>query len=180
MILAVFLVAIIIVLPIIVSSYFYFNNNLKRLYFAIYIFGFIKLISGYFKVRNKGGFYLHLSKNKAIIIDFSIIKKLNGGPNYLSDFSINKLFIESDISIIKTKLLFSSIYLNYFTSIISKIIYESGYMPEITSNLNIILDNDDIFSLKFKIIFSFNLVCILKSLIANAKNVGVKYVKQKI
>ena len=68
MVVAVFIIGLILILPFILTFYGYLSVKGKRLYFALYLFGKIKLVSGYLKRRDKGGFYIHLSENLAIII----------------------------------------------------------------------------------------------------------------
>ena len=71
----IFIVIILLILPIFVNIYAYFDTNNKKLYFAITVLGVIKILSGYISARKNGGVYIHI-KNKAIIFDKTSIKHL--------------------------------------------------------------------------------------------------------
>ncbi len=179
MILAVFIIVLILILPIILSMYGCYCVSQKRFYFAIYLFGFIKIFSGYVKSRAKGGFYIHLSENKAIIIDYNTIKKLSGGPNYFSKIQLKSLYVILDSGIKNINLLFfiysvMSAIKNY--AVIST---NSGKITKIKTDINVYNTQETIKYIKIKAVLMLNLICILQSIIANAKVVGEKYVKRK-
>ena len=73
MVIAVFIIGLILILPFVLTFYGYYNVEGKRLYFALYLYGKIKLISGYVKLRNKGGFYIHLSENKTLQLFIGLV-----------------------------------------------------------------------------------------------------------
>ena len=167
MVIAVFIIGLILILPFVLTFYGYYNVEGKRLYFALYLYGKIKLISGYVKLRNKGGFYIHLSENKAIIIDIKTLQKLSGGPNYFNDIEFNELYLITDVGVKNVKVLYTVLCVNSAIKNFACITKARGFLPEIKSDLNIYNQNDCLKSIKAKFIFSLNLICILKSVIAN-------------
>jgi hypothetical protein len=167
MVITVFIIGLILILPLILTFYGYLSVKGKRLYFALYLFGKIKLISGYVKLRDKGGFYIHLSDSKAIIIDINTLKKLSGGPNLFSDVEFDELYLITDLGVKNFSLLYTVLTVNSAIKNFACITKARGFLPKIISDLNIYNQNDGLKSIKIKFIFSFNLVCILKSIIAN-------------
>lgn len=179
MVVAVFVVALLLIFPFVFSVYGYYVTNFKRLYFALYLFGKIKVISGYIKLRKKGGIYIHLTENKAIIIDINTLKKLNGGPNYINYFQFNSLYLIVDCGIKNLNILFIALSVIFRLKDYSKTLSENNKYPKIIVDFNLYNENSNIKSIKFKLFGAFNLICILQSIIANYKSVGVKYVKRK-
>ncbi len=179
MVVVVFVVTLLLIFPFVFSFYGYYSVFEKRLYFAIYFFAKLKVISGYIKLRNKGGVYIHLSEEKAIIIDFNTLKKLKGGPDFLSDFQFSSIYFIVDSGIKNTNLLFVTLSVVFGVKKFAKVLYENGKLPNIVVDFNLYEENTAIKSIKFKINGAFNIICILQSIIANYKSVGAKYVKRK-
>ena len=179
MIVAVFIMVLLLIFPFVLSVYAYYDVKLKRVYFAIYLFGKIKIISGYVKLRKKGGVYVHLTEDKALIIDINTLKKLSGGPDYLSNIQLSEVYLITDCGIKNINLLFLILTINSSIKNYAIINDKSNVLPKIVSDLNVYNQIDALKSIKIKILLAFNLVCILKSIIANYKSVGVKYVKRK-
>lgn len=169
-------ITLILIAPVFITAYFYFNVNEKRLYFALYLFGGIKLFSGYVKERIKGGVYVHLSNNKALIIDLSYLKKSRNNGNIIGVFSLVNLRIIVDVGILRFGELFISLFINKTLNVLFKIINDN---KKSTSEVNVIYEELGFMGVKVKIILCFNLICILTELIANAINKGVSYVKAK-
>ena len=172
-----FIIVLIIILPIVLSLYLFLDFTNKKLYFGIYLFGFIKILSGYVNVRDKGGFYLHISNNKAIIIDNSTLQKIGGGTSFINAFQFSEIVLITDVSLNNIKLIFSILFVNKIGQIINKIIYSNNKLPKIRSNVLILSDLEKVFNLKCKAVLSFNILCIVKSLIANSISKGVSYAK---
>ena len=179
MVLAVFIIGIILIFPFVISIYGYYDAALKRVYFALYLFSKIKIISGYIKIRNKGGFYIHLSESKALIIDINTLKKLSGGPDYFKNIEVSEIYMVTDCGVKDVNFLFSILSINNAVKNYAKIKSKNNKYPKIISDLNVYNKNDDLISIKIKIVCAFNLICILSSIFANYKSVGVSYVKRK-
>lgn len=86
MVYAAVVVAVVLFLPVFISVYAAFDARCKKLYFAIYAFGKIKAICGYFKPNLKGG-YLHVGK-KAYYLKYSSMLKMKKSPITLSAFTV--------------------------------------------------------------------------------------------
>ncbi len=169
MVVAVFILVLLLILPFILTFYGYYDIKSKRLYFALYLYGKIKVISGYVKGRKKGGLYIHLSEYKAIIVDINTLKKLSGGPDFFSNVEFNEFYIITDIGIKNVNTLFLVACMNSALVNFAKISQAKGALPKIISDLNVYNQNEELKSIKIKFLCSLNLVCILKSIIANYK-----------
>ena len=152
-------------LPFFISFYIYFDKNVKRLYFAIYIFGFIKLTSGYVKPRNAFSFYLHL-KNKAIIIDKNILKLFDGNFNVFNVIQLKSLQVYLDISTNNENSVAVVFLLNSLFNILSKCVYSKNYILSPRYSIKLKYEKPN-FSLKVKCTLFFNLFCITCNLITN-------------
>lgn len=175
MVFVIFFIFLILILPLVFTLYFYFDLQDKRLYFAVFLFGKIKLLCGYFKPRNNESFYLHLSNNKTIIIDISVLKKLKGGRGFLKSFDISYLNFIVDAGVCDGILLFTLFSLKK----LSDYFFITFNFTNILTEINVFNKDKGVISIKCKLIFVFNIVCILKTFIAN--NIfEVKNVKKKI
>ena len=175
MYIAVFLIGLIVIFPFVLSIYVYYNAKAKRVYFAIYLFNKIKFTSGYIKIRSKGGFYVHLSEEKALIIDINTLKQITGGPDFLKYIEIDQVYIISDYGVKDINLLFFILAIDRAFKNYLKI----NNCANFRSDLNVFNKNEGIISIKIKFLCSFNLICILNSIFANYKSVGASYVKRK-
>ena len=169
MVVAVFILVLLLILPFILTFYGYYDIKSKRLYFALYLYGKIKVISGYVKGRKKGGFYIHLSEYKAVIIDVNTLKKISGGPDYFSNIEFEKFYMITDVGVKNINFLFLILNVNSALINFAKITKAKGFLPKIVSDVNIYNQNENLMSIKVKFICSFNFVCILKSIFANYK-----------
>ena len=176
MVFAVFLVVVILIAPIFLTAYFYYNAKNNRLYFAVYAFGVFKLLSGYVKGRVKGGIYIHLSNNNAVIFDLKAFKDSQNGPNIFNAITLTKVKIIADVGVKDFYVIYLSLILNKVASILYKILRFSG---KISSQINVFSENLGLINVKIKLNLCFNMFCIVKSVIANAIYEGVSYVKAK-
>ena len=79
-------------IPFYISVYLYHNDKDKRIYFAIYLFKFVKILDGYTTRRKLGGIYIHLFKDKAYVLDINTLKRLEGGShNFISAITYKNL-----------------------------------------------------------------------------------------
>ena len=169
MIIALFFIGLILLVPIYLTVYAFYDDYLKRLYFAIYIFGFFKGVSGYVKLRRSGGVYVHL-KNKAIIVDNKFFKSLSGGNGGFSKvITVTEVDACLDVGLMNLNVAFFvwSIFKaldNFF------MLYKSNNSSiEIKNNLNLYLDGDDFKAFKLKVKTYFNLISIVWLIFANYK-----------
>lgn len=179
MVTAVFITIFILILPLIFSVYFYYDNDNKRVYFAVFIFGYFKILSGYIKGRIKGGIYIHLSEKRAIIVRLSALKNIGNGPNFLKVISVNSLYYLIDVGTQYVWLLtyFSVLVKN--THAFASIFDSLGYYFNLFADLNVYQEEIGLKSIKFKLKLSFNLIGIIILFITNYISKGIKNAKRK-
>ncbi len=178
MIIAVFIIVCLLIFPIITSLYFYVDFTLKKVYFAIFLFGKLKLISGYLKVRDNTSVYLHVSDSKAFIVDLSYIKKMSNGSNFSKIFNVDLFDVYIESSLLYPNITFM---LLSFYNVLSPLFLQFDKLYGVKINFNLLIDDskNSINSLKFKIRIQFNLFSIVLRLIANIISVGENNVKRK-
>lgn len=170
---------IIIFLPLYVSVYLYNNSKDKRIYFAIYLFNFIKILDGYTTPRKLGGIYIHLFKDKAYVLDLETIKRLEGGSiNFASIITIKNLYFSLDFGIKNANLV--SILIIIFTFYINLGNFIKYNYPYFKSNVNLNVLNTDknYIASKLSLTFCFNIFCIVVKIITNIISRGVKSEKK--
>ena len=164
MVLAVFIIMLILIVPLFFSLYFYYDISGKKVYYAVYLFKVIRLNSGYLLKRERGGFYLHLSNKKAVILKPKLKSVFNKRGNYLKYFSVVDIYVCSDAVL-------SSVYsLTFLYSLISnlksivKIFSNCNY----SYDFNLLCDESLNRGVKLSVNTYVNLISILILLIANA------------
>ena len=174
-----FFIALIFVLPLVISVYIYYDNINKRLFIAIYLFKYIKLLTGYIIPREIGGFYFHISNKKAIIIDKDILEKLKGGPDFLPKIAVFNCYsiidsgTKSDVWL--SFLFFGYTILREFNCILSNNV---KYLS-LKSDLNVYLVEENLLSIKLRIVFSFNFLSILYKFFGSLIIRGINNVKKQ-
>ena len=171
------IILILLFLPIFLKFYLFYNVKNNKLYFAIYLFNFIKITAGYIKKRKLGGVYLHF-KRKAIIIDEYFISKHKGERFSKGTINLDNLSVYFDMGIGNANALFSVFSLVNLINTISKPINLSKN-ADIKAYLNVYDINFNFISVYSSFTIHFNLFCILKDLFANFINKGVKNAKFK-
>ena len=170
MVLFVFWLGLILLIPIFITTYFYYDNCANKLFFSLYLFGVVRVVSGYLTKRNKGGFYLHI-KNKAIIIDAQLFKSFRGGDSgAVKAFSIRKAYLILDVGVKNLSTIFIA---NSFFTVLSSVyslIKSTSSGVELEKTLNIYCDNTEFKAFKLKLVVFFNFLSICFMIIANYKN----------
>ena len=178
MIIAVFIIVGMLIFPIIASLYFYADFSFKKVYFAIFIFGKFRILSGYIKARDKSSVYIHISDKKAFIIDLTYVKKMSSNSNFSKMFNVDlvDVYIENSVLYPNITFVILSIY-NVLIPLLSTL-YELYGVKII---LNCLFNNSKTIlnSIKFKIRIQFNLFSIVLRVIANIISVGENDVKRK-
>ena len=90
MLIAIIVFFTILIFPIFIKLWFNFSLSEKKLFFTITLFGFIKIFSGYAE-RIKEGFAVHISKKKAIIIEYKSLLSVRKKVKPLNDYHFIKL-----------------------------------------------------------------------------------------
>ena len=170
---------IILFIPFYISVYLYHNDKDKRIYFAIYLFKFVKILDGYTTRRKLGGIYIHLFKDTAYVLDINTLKRLEGGShNFISAITYKNLYFSLDFGIKNTNLVI--ILMNLFYHYINLGNFLKYNYPYFTSyvNLNVFNEEKNYISSKLSLTFCFNIFCILIKLITNIIRRGDKGAKK--
>ena len=174
-----FFIALILIFPLVISVYIYYDNINKRLFIAIYLFKYIKLLTGYIIPREIGGFYFHISNKKAIILDKEFINKLKGGPDFLPIPSIFDCYLVID-SGVKSDAWLSFLFIFYsILRFISNLLSYNISHLTLKTNLNVISVEENLSSIKLSLTFAFNLLGILCKFFGSLILRGIKNVKRK-
>lgn len=105
--------------PIILRIYLYTTGNSHRIFFSVYFFGLIKLLSGYITF-SADKIYIHISKNTAVQIAFKDVFDTSKKFNVIK--SIEILGIKNEISFSQENL-FNEMMLSSFTLTVYHIVY---------------------------------------------------------
>ena len=168
-------------IPIFTSVYLYYNSEDKRLYFAVYLYRFIKLASGYIVKRSYGGYYIHTFKNKAFIITLKdIITLEKGSHSYSKAFTLTKFYLLNDVGKKNLNIVYFFTSLTYLANKYKPVFYETMPFIEYKIDLNLYLEEENLISSKTSLTFYFTIFCIVKLFIANVIKKGVEYAKRKI
>ena len=158
--LAIFLIVLILA-PISLKLFVLYNNVDKKLYFALYLFKNINLLSGYFNKRERGGIYLHLN-NKAIILTLKTLD-YKSGSGILKAFNLKNAYINVNASANMVNL----IALSYnFISILNYSF--SGNELSVKTDLNLYFNDSDFYNIGVFINAKSNLLRIILAIISNA------------
>ncbi|MBR5439671.1 MAG: hypothetical protein IKV61_05620 [Clostridia bacterium] len=152
-------------MPITVSIYVYYNKSEQKLYFAIYAFKYVLVISGYLTVRNSYSVYLHI-KNKAYVITLNNLINLTknrSGGNFITPLS---LYIYVDSAVNEFALSFLML-VKAISNVFNAYSYNELYYFDNYYSFNLTNTAKQI-EIKASFTFSFNLFCILRLLIANS------------
>ena len=178
MVYIVFIVAFIFLLPLFFTVYFYLDVKGKKLYIAIYLYKYIKVLSSYITIRNPNGFYFHISNTKVIIIDKNLIKKLQNGPNILPMPTIFNVYTIIDSGMQSDTWLFFLLNFYYGFKIFNFLTTNNTSYLKLKTDLNLINSNENLIGLKCKLNFSFNLFGILYKIFVNLIVKGVNNAKK--
>ena len=162
---AVITIYIILIFPIFVNIHAFFCKKTGKLYFGIYVFGVIKIISGYAHTC-AGGYVIHLSDKKAVFTPYSSIFEIKNTVAPLKDYHVIKLdwFIEIG-SIDSVVLPLSAAYcLNFFNTIAKKITFELKPYVKINNGIAVYEDKE-IFNFYIKSVVVLNILMLLISII---------------
>lgn len=172
-------------LPFVIKTLCFYDVNSKRVYFAVYLYGFIKILSGYVKLRKKGGVYIHLSDNLALIVDMNTLKTLkSGGFNFAKIIFPKSIFVLYDIGLNSPLIYTTIIPINSFLNSLFYSGSEFFESVDLKIKTNLYETNDKLFGIKLKTVSCFNFICIINELIANfisklKNNKGVSNAKIK-
>lgn len=88
-------VALLLFLPIYLKANAHYDLNRRKLGFAVYLYGFIRILGGYLATYT-GGLALHLSNNKAVIVPYSNINKERKRFSFMKTFHVTAFTLTTE------------------------------------------------------------------------------------
>ena len=170
--------ALILIFPLYVSLFIAYDARYKKLYFGVYIFGAFKVLSGYFKPRDRKCGYLHL-KNKAYYLKYSSVFKMDKSPVTLTAFTVTEVYSSAFLRQGE----FSAVYglSAFYYALQTASLIACGKFPylKLKNNLYISSDGFTTFAFNAKISFCFNVFAIIINATENIIKKGVKSAKKR-
>jgi len=149
--------------PIVVSPLVYYDKTVKKLFFAVSVYG-IPVLGGYIK-RRSDVIYIHISDKKA----FAVRIKPGGntfGVKGLSAIDILKANLIINASISESGIIFCGL-IEFATATLQPIFKTNKPFADVRQTINI--GNTDDLQLFFKLTAVFNLVSVIKILLKNVR-----------
>ncbi len=159
------IIFLVLIFPIFINLNLRLSFNEKNLKFKIYLFGFIKILSGYAHLIEEG-IIIHLTKYTAIIVEKEKFFTLKDKVKPLKDYHFIKINIKLELGSNQSILtpLITAFLFNYVENIFTWFMY--FYKPQLNSNNCInIYENRSIFNVAIKLNVVFNFLMVLISLI---------------
>ncbi len=82
-------------LPIFLKTSLFYDMNRRKLTFAIYLFGFLRVFGGYIATY-KGGFAVHASKKKAFLIPYSKLNSERKRFSFMRTFHLSSINVTAE------------------------------------------------------------------------------------
>lgn len=169
------------ILPIIITIYGFFDKEQSKLYLGVFLFGKIKIFSGYITIK-QSVLYFHVSSKKAIAFNLSSIIEIKNSPKFIS--ALNVLTLESVLNISYNNFLSLFLAESYYVvnKIICSVIYDKNRFVKIKND--VVLREEENVNYFFKVIISINLLNIIielvKFIIFKVGKLWNKKIKSKI
>ena len=143
--------------PIYVTTNAYYDMNGRKLSFSVGLYGFLKLIGGYFATY-QGGLAIHTSKKKAILIPYSQINNERKRFSAMRTFRLKTLrnTVETGPEYL--------LYVSLLQSVFRVIFLAMGGQEEKIEN-NLWLKNGDVLRISTQFTLRFNLFIIIRNFI---------------
>lgn len=81
--------------PISLKIIVHYDMNRKKFCFAVYLFSFLKIIGGYVATY-KGGFAVHISKTKALLLPYSRVNQERKRFSFMSTFRLHAFALTTE------------------------------------------------------------------------------------
>lgn len=169
------LLLIIFIFPLILTIYIYFDTKIEKVFFAVYIFGFIKIVDGYITKRDLGGVYIHF-KNKAIIVDEFNFNSIQGGKSVFKLLQVIAFDSYINLSTNSFSLYYLTILLNFIKNITFNFLNSRLILQTPKASVDLTLGQFEL-QVKWRVKILFNLFCITYYFITNYIIKGVQNVK---
>lgn len=162
---AVLILSAVLIFPVFINFDFLIKNDLKRLWFGVHAYGFIKLIGGYAE-RIKEGFAIHYSRNGAIIVKFQDVFGAGEKVRPLKDYHFVRLYslVEVGSDARQENALVCGFLLNYFGAMMSRHLRLKKPYLKMRNDVNVYI-GEKIFDVYFSGTLVFNFLMVVLSLI---------------
>ena len=159
------IIYIILIFPVFVSINAVLSKNTDKLYFGIYIFGIIKILSGYAHTC-KDGYIIHLSDKKAVFTPYKSLFEIKDTVAPLTDYHIIKLDWTLEIGSENSALtpLTAAYIINYIVLLTKSVILNRKPYVRINNKTDVYADKN-IFNLYIKAVVILNLLMLFISFI---------------
>ena len=165
MLAAVIIIYVFLIFPTFVSINAFFSKKTGKLYFGIFIFGIIKILSGYAQTCDDG-YVIHLSDKKAVFTPYKSLFEIKNTVAPLKDYHISKIdwFIElgSDNSVMAP--LAAAYILNFINYFARGFIFSNRPYLKINNGISV-YEEKDMLNFYIKTVVILNLLMIIISLI---------------
>ena len=151
-------------LPIFLRTAVHFDMNRRKLCFALYLFGFLRIVGGYIATY-KGGLAIHISEKKAFLLPYSQMEKERKKYSFIKTFHLSAftLTTETGAEYLLPVSLAHVILRTYFFA-------KGGKKEKIENNLW--LTDGDILRVSMDVTVWFNILMLMREFI--------KFLKEKI
>ncbi len=169
---------IIIIFPLYISVNCFLSKELGKTFFSIYLFGTIRILSGYVQIIN-GGIAFHIRKNKVYIYEYKNFFNIKKSVKPLQDYHLIKF--NSLIEIGSSNVLepmSTSFILNYFNNIIIWFFANKKPYLKINNDINV-YEGKNIFNIYLKTGVMLNAVMIVLSIIKICAEKIINEIKQR-
>ena len=159
----------ILIMPLLIKFRLFVDFNAKRTFYTVYLFGFLRVNSGYISVDSKAVIF-HYSDKKAFALSLKSMLPDSGGVDVLTHFNFTS--VKSDVLIGGEDSLFKymvAFTINSLNAIIFSLI--QGLKRYTDYKCNVFLsENNDAKGLLTNVSIVFNLICLTKLILKGAKN----------
>lgn len=179
MLTATILSIIIIFFPLYISVNCFFSKELEKTFFSIYLFGTIRILSGYAQIVNDG-IAFHISKNKVYIFEYKNFFDVKNSVKPLHDYHLinfNSL-IEIGSSNHLLDSMSASFILNYFNNIIIWFFANKKPYLKINNDINV-YEGKNILNIYLKTGVMLNVLMIILSIIKICVEKIINGIKQR-
>ncbi len=162
---ATLIISVILIFPIFINIELFFSKNLKRLFFAFRLFGFISIIGGYIE-SVKEGFALHITEKKAFILSYSTLLNMRKKVKPLKDYHFKTIYSLSEIGYKDNSVAAVSVgfMINYIGFFVCRTLENEKPYLSIRNDINI-YEGEDIFNYYFSGTVIVNILTVLLSII---------------
>lgn len=153
-------VIVFLIFPIFLKFEFFYDKDKLKVFFAIKLYGILKIIGGYIELI-KEGLVVHVSKNKAIIIPIQIFE-IKNQFNLSKDYKIVSIYVLSEIGVTSENVL--PFFLVGIENVFFKIFFPifSTLKTGVKLKNNILMyENDNLFKISAQINVAFNLIILI-------------------